>query len=375
MIHLTTEFKSVDGLRSVHLLTQLMLSWLISAGLSACTESKPAIALPRPIKTVTVHYETLASATRYSGEVRPRYETQLAFQVGGKLVKRLVDIGSPVKRGQLLATLDQTDVRLDETGSTAQLAAAQAELAQARKDLNHLLNLYNQQLASQAAVDKRQDQVRTAEAHVAAARASQGSYARKSAYAELTAEYDGVITAVEAESGQIVAAGQIIVKLAQPQQQEVVISVPENRLRDVQTASVLKVNLWAKPERFYRANIREISPGVDDILRTFTVKVAILDADADIGMGMTATVHVQKNQPQPIAKLPLTALTQVKGEPSVWIFDATKATVEPRNITLEHYDNEFANVLAGINEGEYIVSAGVHKLMPGQQVRLLGDKP
>ncbi|WP_052700276.1 efflux RND transporter periplasmic adaptor subunit [Methylocucumis oryzae] len=275
----------------------------------------------------------------------------------------------------MLATLDQTDLRLDETGSEAQLAAAQAELAQARKDLNHLVKLYEQQLASQAAVDKRQDQVRTAEAHVAAARASQGSYARKSAYTELTADYDGVITSVEAEPGQIVAPGQTIVKLAQPQQQDVVISVPENRLRDVQTASVINVNLWAKPQHFYQAKIRELSPGVDEVLRTFTVKVAILDADADVDMGMTATVHVQKNQLNPIAKLPLTALTQVNGQPSVWVFNAVNATVEPRSITLERYDNEYVNVLSGVNEGELIVSAGVHKLMPGQTVRLLGDKP
>jgi len=356
--------------------SKLIVTMIFSAlFLSACSDSKAPEPSPRPVRVVSVQYKQTATTARYSGEIRVRHESPLAFQVGGKLVKRLVDVGSAVERGQLLATLDQTDVRLDEAGAAAQLAAAQAELELARKDLGHLANLREKDLASQAALERRLDQVHAAEAHAAAAKASQGSYARKSGYAELRADHAGVITAVNAEPGQIVAAGQSIVRLAQTLEKEAVISVPENRLQDLQAASAIRVNLWADPERYYQGRLREVSPGVDEVLRTYTVKVSVPDADAGVGLGMTATVHVQKAEPQPVARLPLTALTQDNGRPAVWVFDPAAGTVEPRNVTMAGYDEESAKLLDGIADGELVVTAGVHKLLAGQKVRLLEAKP
>jgi multidrug efflux system membrane fusion protein len=343
--------------------------------LSACSESKPPEPPPRPVRVALVQYKQTAATARYSGEVRARHESPLAFQVGGKLVSRMVDVGTAVKRGQLLATLDQTDVRLDEAGAAAQLAAALAELDQARKDLGHLANLREKDLASEAALERRRDQARTAEARVAAARASQGSYSRKSGYAELRADRAGVITAVDAEAGQIVPPGQAIVRLAQTDEKEVVISVPENRLRDVSAATTIQVNLWADPERFYQGRLREVSPGVNQELRTYTAKVSVLNADAEVNLGMTATVHVQKDEPQPVARLPLTALTQDNGRPAVWVFDPATETVNPRIVTVAGYDDENAMVLNGVAEGERVVTAGVHKQVAKQKARLLEAKP
>ncbi|WP_427551179.1 efflux RND transporter periplasmic adaptor subunit [Methylomonas sp. MS20] len=343
--------------------------------LTACSESKTADPPPRPVRVVEAQYRQTATTARYSGEIRARHESPLAFQVGGKLVKRLVDVGATVERGQLLATLDQADVRLDEAGAEAQLAAAQAELDQARKDLGHLANLQEKDLASPAALERRRDQVRSAEARVAALHASLGSYARKSAYAELRADRAGVITAVDAEPGQIIAAGQAIVRLAQTDEKEVVISVPENRLQDLRTATSIKVNLWAQPEHFYQGRLREVSPGVDEVLRTYTAKVSLADADASVSLGMTATVHVQKDEARPAVSLPLTALTQDNEKTAVWVFDPVTKTVNPRAVTVAGYDNENAKLNEGVNEGETIVTAGVHKLVAGQKVRLLGVSP
>jgi multidrug efflux system membrane fusion protein len=353
------------------------ISGLIAAAvfISACSESKTVEPQPRPVRVVEVHYRQTATTARYSGEIRARHESPLAFQVGGKLSSRLVDVGAVIERGQLLATLDQADVNLDEAGAAAQMAAAQAELDQARKDFGHLANLQEQDLASPAALERRSDQVRTAEARVAALRASLGSFARKSAYAELRADRAGVITAVDAEPGQIVAAGQAIVRLAQTNDKEVVISVPENRLQDLRAATAIKVNLWADPERFYPGKLREVSPGVDGVLRTYTVKVAMPAADALVGMGMTATVHVQKDEAQPVSLLPLTALTQDKGQSAVWVFDPTTGSVKPRQVTVVGYDDENAKVLDGVSDGERVVTAGVHKLVADQKVRLLEAKP
>lgn len=343
--------------------------------LSGCGEAPPPEVPPRPVRVVTAQFTREAATARYSGEIRVRHESPLAFQVGGRLVKRLVDVGSPVVRGQVLAVLDQGDVRLDEIGSSAQLAAAQAEQEQARKDFQHLDNLHAQGLASQAALDIRRDRLTAAQARVATAKATQGLSARQSGYAELKAEQPGVVASVDAEPGQIMAAGQTVLRLAQTSEKEAVISVPENRLQDLRSASAIRVNLWASPDRFYTGRVREISPGVDAVLRTYTVKIAVPEAGDEVGMGMTATVHVQRDEAQPVVRLPLTALTQADGRPAVWVFDTASQTVQPRQVTLAGYDDEHGRLLDGVATGDRIVTAGVHKLVPGQKVRLLETQP
>jgi len=341
--------------------------------LNACTEPKPVEYPPRPVRVTTVRFATALASTRYSGEVKVRREPTLSFQVPGKLAQRRADVGSPVKPGQLLATLDPPDYQFNQAGAAAQLDAAQAELNQARNDLRHTQNLSEKDLTSPAHVERRQDAVRAAEARLAQAKAGLDINARKSAYTELRAEQAGVITAAEAETGQVVAAGQTIFRLAQTDEKEVAINVPENRLDDLRVASTIKVNLWAKPGVFYPAKVREVSPGVDSLLRTFTVKVSILDADEAVRMGMTATVYVQREEPRPIANLPLTALTQLNGQPAVWVFDPVSQTVRPQIVTVGGYDDKNAKILDGVKTGDRVVTAGVHKLSPGQKVRLLAE--
>jgi len=368
--------RSVRWVFKITHLSSLLVTGLASAMiLTACSEPVATEPAPRPVRVMPVHYQQVAAIARYTGEIRARYESPLAFQVGGKVLKRLVEVGSEVKPGQVLAILDQSDVKLDEAGVTAQLAAAKAELAQARKDLDHLVHLKDKALASQAAVDKRMDQVRVAEARVAAAAATQGTYSRRYDYAELKADHAGVITSVGAEPGEVVTAGQGIVRLARTDEKEVVFSVPENRLRDLQNASWIKVSLWAAPEREYEGRLREVSPGVDEILRTYTVKVSMPNADVTVDLGMTATAHIRSDESRPIARVPLTAMTENNGTPAVWIVDTTRNVVKPRDVNLAGYDDECAKVLSGIDEGEQVVTAGVHKLIAGQQVRLLGARP
>ena len=355
-------------------LAWLAACWLVLA-LGACSDPQTVEPLPRPVRVTTVQFQQATTTARYSGEVRARYESPLAFQVTGKITQRLVDVGTVVQKGQLLATLDPADYRLDEAGAAAQLAAAQAELSQARKDLQHLGNLLEKDLSSPASFERRQDQVRAAAARVAEVQAALAMNARKSGYTQLRAEHGGVITAVEVEVGQVVPAGQSVFRLAQTEEKEVVINVPENRLQDLRAASDVKVSLWANPSVFYAGRLREISPGVDTVIRTYTVKVSIVDADANVGMGMTASVHVQRAEPNPVAWLPLTALTQEQAKTSVWVVDPGTQTVQPRGVTVAHYEDENAKVLEGVQAGERVVTAGVHKLLAGQKVRILGDDP
>ena len=344
--------------------------------LAACSKPKPVEESTRPVQVVVVDYAKTLVTANYSGEVRVRHEPALSFQVPGKIAKRLVDVGTVVKPGQLLATLDPTDYRLSEAEAAAQLNAAQAELSQARKDLLHASNLLAKELTSQPNAERRQNAVHAAEARAAQAQATLGLSARKSGYAELRAEQAGVIASVEAESEQVIAAGQTIFRLARTEEKEVVASIPENRLDNLQTASNIKVSLWAKPGKFYSAKVREISPGVDALLRTFTVKVSILAPDDDVRMGMTATVHVQQPEPRPFARLPLTAVSQKDNQTVVWIYDASTQTVHPQPVTLGGYEAEHAKIFDGVKSGDKVVTAGVHKLLPGGKVRLLeDDKP
>ena len=344
---------------------------MLAAILVGCSEPPPPEALPRPVRVMALHYENAAMTARYSGEVKARYETPLAFRVGGKIARRLVDVGSVVGANQLLATLDPADFQLRRASAQAQLNAARAELDQARKDLRHLDNLRDQQLTSDASVERREDTVKAVEARVKDAMSSLDLNARQSTYTELRADQAGVITAIDAESGQVVAAGQTVLHLARTDEKEVVIQVPENRLDDLRAATRIEVSLWAAPEAMFPAKVREISPGVDALLRTYTVKVSLLQRDPRIRMGMTATVHVARAEPRPVADIPLTAVYRKGGLAAVWVVDPTTHSVHLHPVTVARSEEETARILDGPAPGLLIVTAGVHKLLESQPVRIL----
>ncbi len=351
--------------------TALPIAALFALVLTSCSERRTPATPPRPVRVTALRYEDELTTARYSGEVKARYETPLSFQVGGKIASRLADVGATVNPGNLLATLDAADYALNQASAGAQLAAAKAELEQARKDLMHLGNLREQQLASEASYDRRRDIVQAAEARVKDAQAALALTRRRSIYTELRAEQAGVITGVEAEVGQVVTAGQAIFHLARTEEKEVVIQVPENRLDDLRSATTLQVSLWAAPDVLFPAKVREISPGVDTLIRTYTVKVTLLERDPRIRMGMTATVQVQRAEPRPVASVPLTALYRGGGQPAVWVVDAETQTVNLHPVTVQRYDADSVKIVEGPASGQWIVTAGVHKLLPAQKIRLL----
>ena len=197
----------------------------------------------------------------------------------------------------------------------------------------------------------------------------------QAAYATLVADQDGVVTAVSAEVGQVVAAGQMVVRVARADEREVAIAVPENRLDEVKAASRLAVVLWANPEKVYAAKVREVAPAVDAATRTFAVRVAIAAPDDDVRWGMTANVVIEGRADTSAALVPSTAIYHAEdGKPAVWIVSKDMA-VELRPVTIERYDTERAYVSEGIRTGERVVTAGVHRLAPGEKVKLAAEKP
>lgn len=306
----------------------------------------------------------------YSGDVRARYETDLGFRVGGKILTREVEVGSAVESGQTLARLDPQDLQLNTLSARSQLEAARSDYQQAAADLERYRNLLKKRFISEAEFDRRENQYRVARAHLAQAKAQVGVAENQATYATLRADGDGVVTAILAEAGQVVGAGQTVMRMARGEEREVVISVPENRLNELKTANDIRISLWADPGVTYQGQVREVSPGAEPVTRTYTVKVSIVDADPRVRLGMTANVLLGSTLAEQAIELPLTALYRKDRGAAVWVVDPALATVNLTPVRLGEYHENTFTVLEGLKPGALVVTAGVHKLVPGQKVKV-----
>jgi len=338
--------------------------------LAACSQPEPVATAPRPVLAQIVQPASNSLGNVYSGEVRARHETDLAFRVGGKLVARQVDVGSRVVRGDVLARLDPQDAKLAVEAARSQLAAAQADHSLAKAELERYRQLFAKSFVSQAVLDARVTTFNATKAKLDQARAQHAAARNQSDYTMLAANADGVITAVTAEPGQVVAAGQPVVRLARPDEKDVVINVPESRLAELREAKRVLVALWTHPERPYAGHVREIAPTADAVTRTFTVKISVPQADTAVRLGMTANVVVDNPSEASVVTLPLSALDQSAGTASVWVVDPRTRKAAPRPVEIGAYREDGVTVHSGIVAGDVVVTAGVHKLVIGETVRL-----
>ena len=338
--------------------------------LGACTRPAPPPDPIRPVQLTQVSVGNTAATAVLAGEIRPRYETDLGFRIGGKIIERKVDVGTRVRRGQTLARLDPADVGLQVDAAKAGLNVTETDFAFTKSEHERYQYLFAQKFVSASALDAKRSAYESARARVEQARAQFAVNRNQAGYATLAAPEDGVITAVNVESGQVVGVGQPVMKLARESEREVAISVPENRLDELRTAKGLVVALWAKPGKVYPARVREIAPAVDPVTRTFAVRVSILESDASLQWGMTANVGVLNEGARAAALLPLSSVYHATdGAPAVWIYDAQTHKVALRKVKLGSYRQDGVLIDAGLTQGEWVVSAGVNKLQPGQVVR------
>jgi RND family efflux transporter MFP subunit len=323
----------------------------------------------RLVRTLTVRATPAVQQLTFAGAVQARFDALVGFRVGGKIIERRVDVGSRVERGQVLARLDAQDLRLAVDALAAELDSARTSLKLAQLDYERYDDLRAKRVASQADYDRAQTAVQAAQERVEAAAAQLAQARNQVKYADLVADYAGVITALEAEAGQVVAAGQPVLRLARLDEREIVISVPEQHIERVHSAPAIEVSLWADPDKRYRGKVREIAPSTDPATRTFLVKIAVLDADEALRLGMSAEVTIR----QPAASalmLPLSALHTKTDRPNVWLVDTATATVNPTPVeTGGLYDNQVI-IKAGVKPGDVVVTAGANLLIPGQRVRL-----
>ncbi|MDP2266490.1 MAG: efflux RND transporter periplasmic adaptor subunit [Thiobacillus sp.] len=354
--------------------TALLLSALLAL-LTACgRETTPAPPADiRPVRAEQVGVLADHTSTRYSGEVRARYETELAFRVAGRVQTRSVEVGTQVNAGQVMATLDPQDYALMVNAARAQLTAAEAEAGLAQQDLQRFSALRAQNFISQAELDRRSTVAAAAAARASQLRAEAQRQGNQQRYTRLTAPHDGVVTAISFEAGQVVGAGQPVAQLARAGEREVRIDVPENALDALRAAPELTIRLWSQPGVSYAGRLRELSPMAAAGSRTYSARVSILKPDAGVKLGMTATVEVSSEAAAGLS-VAQTALFKINGQPQVWVVDPVKKNVAARSVQLGTLSGDRAVVVSGLKAGEWVVTAGVHKIAPGQQVRLMAPK-
>nr|MBA3625272.1 efflux RND transporter periplasmic adaptor subunit [Methylibium sp.] len=306
--------------------------------------------------------------------VRARVESQLGFRVGGKIVKRSAELGDSVKAGEVLAQLDPQDLRLSRDSARAALLSAQSSYELSAADHKRYQELLAQGFISAAELERRSTELQAAKSTLAQARAEAAMQGNQARYATLVADASGVVTGIEAEPGQVVAAGTPVLRLAHDGARDVVFSVPEDRLALVRDLAgqkaALQVRLWGA-NRTLPATVREVAAATDPVTRTVLVKAGI--GDASVTLGQTATVLIDTLQQGGAIKLPLSALLEAEGKTSVWLLDAQTMTVQPQPVQVQSADGNSVVIASGLVPGQEVVTAGVHVLAPGQKVKRFAE--
>jgi RND family efflux transporter MFP subunit len=341
--------------------------------LAACqAETAPAPTAARPVQVQRVAFETDAATRDFAGVVRARYETDLGFRVAGKIVARRANVGDRVRAGDVVAELDPQDLRLQAESAEAEFNAATTNLAQAAADFERYTTLKARGFASVAEFDRKSAAKGEAEGRLARARRALDLARNQLGYAELKVTADGVITAVLAEPGQVVALGQPVLRLAHRGEKEAVVALPETWLGEAREAKA-SVSLWSGNGRRFPARLRELSPQADPATRTYAARFTIEGADESVALGMTATVTLTRTADAPVARLPLSAVLNHGEGPSVYVVDGSGA-LALRPVSVASFNEDAALVTGGVASGDKVVTLGVQKLEPGLKVRTVEAK-
>jgi len=345
----------------------------LSVALAGCDSRAETKAEPvRPVLVTIAHYTQSTPDRTFVGTIKPRIETDLGFRVAGKVAKRLVEVGDVVESGQSLATLDESDLKLQADQAQAELSAATGVKAQAQASLQRAGDLR----AKGWTTDAQMDQAR------AAADEAQGRYNRAAraveltnnslSYATLAADAQGIVTATLVEPGQVVAAGQGAIRVARVAEKEVVVAIPETLVARAREGAAV-VSLWSEPGRQYEARLRELAPMADAATRTYLAKFSIPGAGKDVKLGMTATLTLTDATNERVAKLPLSALFNQGSGPSLFVVNAKTGEIALKPVIVKSYDAQEVVIAGGVDEGDNVVVLGVQKLDTEQRVRVVSS--
>lgn len=358
--------------------SRLVILGMAMLALAACNDSRgatPSAGQPqgRAVLTQTVRYETRGKLRDFVGVIRPRLESNLGFRVAGKIAERRVILGQRVKAGEILATLDPVDLNLQREQAIAELNAATVSLDQNERQSARNFELRQKGWITDATVQLQQAATAEARGRLERAKRSRELAANQLSYADLIADEEGIVTAILAEPGQVVAVGTPVLRLAKAHELEVAIDVPETLAADVRKGEAT-VKLWSNPERIYHAHLREFAAAADPAARTFAARFPVDDADEALSIGMTATLVLNQKGAVPLAVLPISAMLDDGNGPTVFVVNLGSQTLRRKNVEVEGYAGANVLIRAGIADGDVVVSQGVHKLLDGEKVRLVAER-
>jgi RND family efflux transporter MFP subunit len=370
---------SIDGLpllnRSLKNVFKLVAWSLLGLVLTACSPKQPAPEPVRSVKLMTVGASDLNVQGEYTAEVRARVEARLGFRVGGKILVRQAEAGQRVQAGQVLAEVDVQDYALAAQAAQAQVIGARTQRDLAAADFKRYEALLAQNFISAAELERRAAVLKAAQATLDQALAQAQSQSNQASYAKLTAPTAGIITGIEAEPGQVVSAGQPVVRFAQDGPRDAVFAVPEHVVSRLKIGQKMSVSVGNTLQTL-QGQVREIGASADPVTRTFSVKLALVKAES-LPLGITLNVHAPQlaGSQSDVIKVPTNALRQEGTQASVWVFDPQTSTVSSQVVQVTTADGNDVVIASGLKPGQQIVSTGVHVLSPGQKVSVFNANP
>jgi len=362
---------SIDRARKPHAAAAALVASVVLCSCSPQTET--SVPQPRPVRTATIEKREAGQPITLTGRIEAEDEVALAFRISGRVLENDRKLGDRLEAGQVVARLESQNERNTLRAAQANLVASQGQLTQARNHFERQDTLLQQGWTTRANHDQAKQALQTAESQVDAAEAQVKTAYDLVSFTELKADAPGVITAVGPAAGEVVQAGQMIVRVARRDGRDAVFDVPAQVIRTAPSDPRITVSLTDDPKVTTTGRVREIAPQADPVTRTFAVKVGLNDPPPAMRLGATVTARMEGDS-VPVISIPATALTKVNSQPAVWVVDPSNKTVSIRNVDVLRFDPARVAISGGLTTGEVIVTAGVQALHPGQKVRLLGSE-
>lgn len=345
---------------------------VLTLALTACDGNAPTD--PRtmaPLVRTSVVQNSQAATRAFTGTISAKVESDLGFRVSGKVLERMTDAGQTVKRGQVLMRIDPVDLTLAAAAQEEAVSAAQARAVQTAEDEIRYRELRGTGAISESAYDQAKAAADAAAAQLKAAMAAADVARNASRYAVLLADSDGVVMETLVEPGQVVSAGQTVVRLAHAGPREAVVQLPET-LRPPLDSSA-QASIFGKEDILVPAKLRQLSSAADPVTRTFEARFTLAGEPAHAPLGSTVTIRLTESQPTQNVQVPVSAIVDTGKGPGVWVIKDEPAKVSWRPIVIRFLGDEDAQVSGELHQGDQIIALGAHLLRDGEQVRLGGQ--
>lgn len=346
--------------------------WALTGKPPEKTAAASPDSITRPVQVQVIRLQAFAQPKLLVGTLRARIETDQGFRVTGKIAARKVQVGDRITAGTVVASLDDTDFRLNRESAEAELTAARSAARQAELELERILDLRSKGWSTEQASDRQRAARDEAIGRVRRAERQVELTTNAQSYADLRAESDGVVISVAAEVGQVVAAGQTIIRIARDGDREALVALPEQELGLARQGRA-EAELWSEPGKRYPATLRELAPSADAGTRTFAARFTLGGIAADAPLGMTTTITLVPPEAARVARIPLSAVLNEGQGTEVFVVEAGTGQLVRRKVDILAFDGRLATIRSGLAEGDQVVTMGVHTLRAGQKVRTLTD--